>query len=151
MTDTNSDLTVIAADAVAGDDRETCLSAAVRRISEPGSVSDPESVTEALLERERIAPTDFGEGIALPHAETEAVEAPLVAIVRLDSPVQFSEDGYPVSLLVIVLVPADDAASHRPVLSAVARTLLDDDLSGSLVGAVDAEALRARFEAALHH
>jgi len=138
-------LTVLAADGVVATDRSAFLEATVRQVTTERIITDVETVVEALLDRERIAPTDVGDRVAVPHATTSAVSNVTVIVSRPATPVRFSDRGEPVSLVVILLVPDGETATYTPVFAAVARTLLDDEVREALREASDPEELRRQF------
>lgn len=149
MTRPARNLTVLAADEVPAVDRSEILEATVRRIATEEVITDAGTVIEALLDRERLAPTDVGDRVAVPHATTSAVSNVAVIVSRPATPVCFSNEGEPVSLVVVLLVPDGETATYTPVFAAVARTLLDDAVRDSLREASDAEELRSRFARAV--
>ena len=130
-------------------DRSEILEATVRRIATEEVITDAGTVIETLLDRERLAPTDVGDRVAVPHATTSAVSNVAVIVSRPATPVCFSNEGEPVSLVVVLLVPDGETATYTPVFAAVARTLLDDAVRDSLREASDAEELRSRFARAV--
>lgn len=82
----------------------------------------PERVFDCLLERERLGSTGLGQGVALPHARSPAVEAPVGAFVQLSAPVNFdSIDDQPVDLAFGLLVPEAATEQHLQLLSGLAR------------------------------
>lgn len=149
MTRPARDFTALAADGVPAADRSGFLEATVRRAATEDIVTDAEGVVEALLDRERVAPTDVGDRVAVPHATTSAVSNVTVIVSRPVAPVRFSDRGEPVSLVVVLLVPDGETATYTPVFAAVARTLLDDEVRDSLREASDAAELRRRFARAM--
>ena len=51
---------------------------------------DKASVLERLEERERLGSTGFGRGVAIPHARVSGLSGPVVALLRMDKPVEFA-------------------------------------------------------------
>ncbi|MCZ6574659.1 MAG: PTS sugar transporter subunit IIA [Planctomycetota bacterium] len=79
---------------------------------------------EAVLERERMASTCLGDGLAMPHAELEEGEA-IVGVMGIsrhgldfDAP-----DGHPVHCMVLLATPSSQRAHHLEVLAAFARAI----------------------------
>ena len=78
----------------------------------------------ALLTREALGSTGFGGGIAVPHARIPGLAAPLLAFVRLDRKLAYDAiDGAPVDLVMLLLSPAADDATHLSLLAAISRKL----------------------------
>ena len=91
---------------VGGKNREEALKSAVALI--PGIEPDGrELVYKALLEREQLASTGIGHGIALPHPRSNPgipLERPQITTCFLARPVGFDAiDGRPVSVLMVLL------------------------------------------------
>jgi nitrogen PTS system EIIA component len=107
-----------------------------------------DTVFDAVMTRERQAPTGLCFGVALPHARVAGVNAPICALARLESPVDFNAlDGVPADLVVMLLTPARDGALHLKALAALARQLRRAEFRDSLRAARGQEGLLAAFEA----
>lgn len=80
---------------------------------------------DAVLERERMASTGLGEGIAVPHPREPlggALEHPLISLVLLDSPVDWAAiDGEHVHTVALLASPS--AAAHLEILSEIGRAV----------------------------
>jgi PTS system nitrogen regulatory IIA component len=91
---------------VSGKSREAVLRSAVERIPniEP---SDRDLVYDTLLEREQLASTGIGQGIALPHPRTNpglSLSLPQITTCYLSQAVDFEAiDARPVSVLMVLL------------------------------------------------
>src|SRR5699024_1450528 len=58
-------------------------------IAEAGRVEDRKTALSALMEREEETTTGVGKGIAIPHAQTSAVDQPSVAFCRSSAGLDF--------------------------------------------------------------
>jgi len=80
---------------------------------------------EKVLERERMASTAVGQGIAIPHPRQplgEAIQEPVVSLLFLASPVDWvASDGELVHTVALLAAPT--AAAHLEILSQVGRAL----------------------------
>src|SRR5690606_33372998 len=84
---------------------------------------------ESLFARERLGSTGFGNGIAIPHCRMAGCTAPLSAILRLDTPIDFDAiDGAPVDLLFVLLVPEAATDQHLELLRQIASMLDRDEV-----------------------
>lgn len=84
---------------------------------------DARSVLEAVMEREQLGSTGVGEGVAIPHARFEGVEAPVGAYARLETGVDFEAvDDRPCDLIFMLLAPLSAGADHLRALAQVSRT-----------------------------
>src|SRR6056297_1832737 len=94
---------------------------------------DPQSVIDALLERENLGPTGVGNGVALPHARLDGISDVRGAFVLLEKPVDFdSVDRQPVDLVFALFAPVDAGVEHLKALALVSRTLRDPSVCAKL-------------------
>ncbi|RJY09565.1 PTS sugar transporter subunit IIA [Aurantiacibacter aquimixticola] len=105
---------------------------------------DRVAVRDGLQEREKLGSTGFGRGVAIPHARVMGIHRPVVAMLKLDKPVDFeAADGLPVDLVVGLLSPENCGAAHLHALAAVSRLVRDERMHEALIDAPDGEALFA--------
>ncbi|WP_323174506.1 PTS sugar transporter subunit IIA [Natrialba sp. PRR66] len=101
-----------------------------------GRVEDRETALQALLAREEETTTGVGMGIGIPHAQTDAVTEPSVAVTRSDDGVDFGAmDDEPARLLFMILVPESGADDHLAILSTLSRALMHDEVRQNLYDA----------------
>jgi PTS system nitrogen regulatory IIA component len=78
-----------------------------------------------VLERERMASTALGEGIAVPHPREplgDALEQPLISLVLLDTPLDWAAiDGELVYTVALLASPT--ASAHLEILSQIGRAV----------------------------
>ncbi|HEV7157593.1 MAG: PTS sugar transporter subunit IIA [Dongiales bacterium] len=104
----------------------------------------PTKVLEALLEREAIAPTGVGKGIAVPHAQIEGLERMRAIFLRLEKPVEFDAvDDKPVDLIFAILAPPGSGSEHLRALARVSRIMRRADIREQLRVARGADAIHA--------
>lgn len=107
-------------------DKEGVLRELVDLLARNGKLADRERVLADLLERERSMSTGMQDGIALPHAKTEGVVKPVIAIGLKRDGLDFgSLDGLPSRIFVMTLIPAEGTAPYLQVLSTLAAVLSD--------------------------
>lgn len=105
---------------------------------------DARLVHEGLLERERLGPTGFGGGTAIPHCKVEGLESPTGVFVRLKQAIDYGAvDDEPVDLAFALFSPVHDGAAHLKALAEVSRMFRDESSCAQLRGARDAAALFA--------
>lgn len=98
-----------------------------------------EVVFQSVLSREAIASTAMGEGLAVPHGRTDAVETLRMAAGIVESVDDYrAPDGVPVRVCFLLLTPAVDGGAHLKVLGRLARLTRRDDLRAALYAAPDA-------------
>lgn len=111
---------------VQGEDRESVLRSAVQHI--PNIAADARSmIFDKLLERELLASTGIGHGIALPHPRSHldiALASPQITTCFLDRSVPFDAvDAQPVHILMVLL--SQSTKQHLVMLSTLSYFLRD--------------------------
>lgn len=102
-----------------------------------GSILDREAYKEGILAREAMSTTAVGEGIAIPHAKSDAVKAPSLAAITVPSGVDYEAmDGEPSTLLFMIAAP-NGKDVHLEVLSRLMTMLMDEDFKNKLLAAKD--------------
>ncbi|NVE95395.1 PTS sugar transporter subunit IIA [Altererythrobacter lutimaris] len=105
---------------------------------------DEAAVLDGLEERENLGSTGFGRGVAIPHTRSNAINRPIVVLLRLESPVEFdAADAMPVDLVFGLISPEKAGATHLHALAAISRLVRDDAMHDALNEASDTEALYA--------
>lgn len=133
----------VAAGARAANKQDTLrqVAALARKAKALSSVSE-EVLYAALLEREHLGSTGFGNHIAIPHCRLSGVSEFVVGIMSLPEGVEFDAlDGEPVKLIVFIVAPDTRSDEHIRLLSATSQIL-------SIPGAVE-EMVREPTDVAL--
>lgn len=106
-----------------------------------GHLSDTKAYKQAVLKREAEGTTGIGEGVAIPHARTNAVLNPGLAAMTLPDGVDFeSLDGHPVRLVFMIAAPDSKENVHLEVLSRLSVLLMDQRFREHLLHAKSPEA-----------
>ena len=101
-----------------------------------------QDVFEALIAREKLGSTGFGNGIAIPHCRLKGCDKPVSALMHLDAPIDFDAiDGAPVDLLFVLLVPEAATDAHLELLRQIASMRDRKDVRDKLRSASSNEAL----------
>lgn len=125
------------------DERDRVLDAAAHLLAASGQSA---AVARALREREALASTALGEGVAIPHARCVNLEHCRGAFLRLDRPVDFgAADGRPVDLVLALLVPEHDIQPQLARLAELAERFADAGFRRALREAKDVEQLRSHL------
>ena len=89
-----------------------------------------------VLERERLASTGVGDGVAFPHAEVDGLTAPLLAFARLRHGIDCdAPDGQPARLVFLLLMPPREYDLQLQLLSGMARLLTKPEVRRGLLEA----------------
>ncbi|MER6075195.1 fructose-specific PTS transporter subunit EIIC [Streptomyces sp. NPDC001817] len=121
--------------------------AAVREMAEllarSGRVSDVDELVATALRREEQGTTGLGEEIAIPHAKTDAVTAPVVGFARSAEGIEWgSLDGTKARLIFMIAVPEAAAGDeHLRILALLSRKLMDPGFRERLLAAPDESAV----------
>lgn len=109
------------------------------------------AIFEALSAREKLGSTGLGHGIAIPHGRLAGLDAPRIAVLRLDRGVDFDAmDHEPVDILIALLVPDAATSDHLDLLAQLARGLSRPDTIAALRRAGDAAALEQELARSFH-
>jgi fructose-specific phosphotransferase system IIA component len=123
-------------------DRAAALAAAVDLLSRNGKVPDAGKLHDKIIQREALASTGIGHGVAVPHVLCDTVHSLMFAVLTLKQGVDFkAEDGEKVDLIFLIAGPQEETAPHLKLLSKLVRLLHDQDFRDSLRAASDAKAL----------
>lgn len=123
---------------------EDALAEMASRAAEAGVVSDAADLTRRLLERERLGCTGLGAGIAIPHCKLKEVDGIVLAVGACPGGVDFrAPDGIAVTLIFLILSPAQAPALHLQALARISRLLKVPGVAASLRRAQTPEELVA--------
>lgn len=121
-------------------DKPAALDKLVALMAAGGNLADTAKYKGCVLARETEGSTGIGEGIAIPHAKTDAVRAPGLAAMVVPQGVDFdSLDGEPAKLFFLIAAPDTEDNVHLDVLSRLSMLLMDDDFRAELLAAQDAK------------
>lgn len=99
---------------------------------------DPRAIHDVLCERERLASTGVGSGVAIPHGRIGSIDRLRAAVAVSPAGIPFDAiDGAPVRIIVGVLAPQHHTGDHLRVLAMVSRLLRSAEVRDLLLGATD--------------
>lgn len=118
-------------------DKSEAIDMLVGLQAKSGRIKDIETYKKGILAREEMSSTAVGEGIAIPHAKSEAVAEPSLAAMTVPGGVDYEAlDGEPSDLLFMIAAP-NDGDVHLDVLSRLMTLLMDEDFRAKLTAAKD--------------
>lgn len=127
---------------VPGGSKKRALEQIANLISSQVPELERRDVFEALIAREKLGSTGFGNGIAIPHCRLKGCNTPVSALLHLEKPIDFDAiDGAPVDLLFVLLVPEAATDAHLELLRQIASMLDRKDVRDKLRSAPTNEAL----------
>lgn len=122
-------------------EKQGLLTEMTQDLAKSGAVVDQEVCLAEVLAREAQCTTGVGDGIAIPHCKSDAVNHTVVGAVTVPDGVEYDAlDGKPVRLVFMILTPAGTDDDHVRVLARLSRLLLMPDLAERLCAATDADA-----------
>ncbi|SES21150.1 fructose-specific PTS transporter subunit EIIC [Streptomyces qinglanensis] len=130
---------------LAADGKEAGIREMAELLGRSGKVSDSEALVRAALAREEQGTTGLGEEIAVPHAKTDAVTAPVVGFARSAEGIEWgSLDGTRARLVFMIAVPEAAAGDeHLRILALLSRKLMDPAFRTRLLEAPDKDTVLA--------
>lgn len=129
-------------------DKEAALRAVASLLTMPEAVVNDEVLYDVLLERERLASTGIGSGVAIPHGRYDGVEELRAAIAICPAGVEFDAvDDLPVKIIVAIVGPKSMPQKHLAALAGVSRVLRNEEKRSAVLRAADdADAYRTLIE-----
>jgi mannitol/fructose-specific phosphotransferase system IIA component (Ntr-type) len=74
--------------------------------------NSPERFQRLLLDRERVVPSGWENGLAVPHARVDGLPQPLVVVGKTETGIDFdARDGKPARLIILILT-GDNQSQH---------------------------------------
>ncbi len=123
-------------------DKEEAITKLAETLRNHPQVKDLDEIVKSVLEREKILSTGVGNGFAIPHAKTNAVDGFLLAVAKLAEPIDFnSHDGKPVRLIFLLVGKENMVSEHIKMLSRISRLINNDEFREKLFNAQSAEEL----------
>jgi len=109
------------------------LSELCQLLAKAQKIKDSAAVVQVLLEREGLGSTGIGQGIAIPHAKAENVNALAAAVGLSKKGIDFeSLDGEPVHIVFLLVAPKETTADHLKALARISRLLKDKFVRAAL-------------------
>ena len=114
-------------------DKEAVITELVDLLDANGLLLDRDEALEAVLTRERTQSTGTGAGIAIPHGKCNAVKELVMAIGIAHEPIEFNSiDGKPVTILILLVSPANQTGPHIQALATISRLMLNEEFRQQL-------------------
>ncbi|MBJ8053139.1 PTS sugar transporter subunit IIA [Bacillus cereus] len=127
--------------------KEAVIDELVEKLSGANRLNSKAEFKEAILKRESQSTTGIGEGIAIPHAKTDAVKQPSICFGRSVSGINYeSLDGKPAHLFFMIAASEGANNTHLETLSRLSTLLMDEGFRKQLLEAKDEEELLRLFD-----
>lgn len=113
--------------------KDEAIEKMVELMENTGNISDKNEYKRQVLAREAESTTGIGEGIAIPHAKTNAVKKASLSAMVVKGGVDFdSVDNNPVTLIFLIAAPDSKENIHLDVLSRLSVLLMDETFTNNL-------------------
>ncbi len=124
-----------------GSSREAVIRQLAGLLAAEGRVTDVDAFVADVLDRESKSSTGMPGAIGLPHAKSEHVTVPSLAIARVPAGVDFGAPDGAATLVFLIAAPAGGEQSHLKILGALARRLVHASFGDSIRTASDAASI----------
>jgi len=109
-------------------------------LKESEYVTDFDVFLKDVFEREKLGATGIGNGIAIPHARTDAVHNIIIAFGRSSQGIDFNGvDDKPAKLVFLMGTPKKDVNKYLQVLAHLTRLLKKESFRQQLLEAQNAD------------
>jgi len=123
-----------------GKDKKSIITELVDLLDANGLLLDKDVVLKAVLMREQTRSTGIGSGLAIPHGKCKGVKELVIAIGIAHEAIDFaSVDDKPVTIIILLVSPADQTGPHIQALAKISRLMLDEQFKQELEEASSAE------------
>lgn len=120
--------------------RDEAIDQLIEILNEQGYITDQSQLKSDVLKREMESTTAIGMNVAIPHAKSDAVKAPIVAVMNNKQGVKWeSLDETLPQLIFLISVPSDSSDTHLKLLQRLSRTLMDDETRQNLINATNSK------------
>jgi 2-O-A-mannosyl-D-glycerate PTS system EIIABC component len=111
----------------------------VKQLGEAGKLHSEDEFFKAVLDREKLSPTGFEGGLAIPHGKSTTVKEAAFAIATLKKPLTDWESVDPnnqVQLVILLAIPENEAGStHLTLLAEFVTRLSNESYKNGLLQA----------------
>lgn len=110
------------------DKKEDVIKEIVDSLDKGGKLADKEKFMGDVLERENLGSTGIGNGVAIPHARTDAVKGFVVGFGKSDSGIDFNSlDGGKVHLVFLMGADPSELNLYLRLLAELSKLLMNSN------------------------
>src|SRR5699024_1391463 len=108
--------------------------------NEQGYITDQSQLKSDVLKREMESTTAIGMNVAIPHAKSDAVKAPIVAVMNNKHGVKReSLDGTLPQLIFLITRQSNSSDTHLKLIKRLSRRLMDNETRQNLINATNSK------------
>lgn len=120
--------------------KEEAIDHLVNLLDQSGKLNDKEIYKESVLNREKQSTTGIGDGVAIPHGQSEGVKTAGLSAMVVKEGLDFkSLDGQPTYLFFMIGAPKDSEGAHLQALAQLSTLLMEEDFRNALINASSKE------------
>ena len=120
--------------------KEEAINHLVDLLDQSGKLNDKEIYKESVLNREAQSTTGIGDGVAIPHGQSEGVKTAGLSAMVVKEGLDFkSLDGQPTYLFFMIGAPKDSGGAHLQALAQLSTLLMEEDFRNALINASSKE------------
>lgn len=128
--------------------KEEAIDHLVNLLDQSGKLNDKEIYKESVLNREKQSTTGIGDGVAIPHGQSEGVKTAGLSAMVVKEGLDFkSLDGQPTYLFFMIGAPKDSEGAHLQALAQLSTLLMEEDFRNALINASSKEELLQLIDA----
>ncbi|MED0660882.1 PTS 2-O-a-mannosyl-D-glycerate transporter subunit IIABC [Bacillus smithii] len=109
----------------------------IKKLYEAGKLHSEKDFHQAVIEREKLSPTGFEGGLAIPHGKSASVKEAAFAVATLKTPITDWESIDPnneVTLVILLAIPENESGStHLSLLSELVKRLSNEEYKNRLL------------------
>ena len=122
--------------------REESIVLAGKKLVERGYVN--EGYVDAMLEREKISPTELGKGIAIPHGNFNCVIKEKILLITLDKPILWETEQ--VDIIFCLAINFHDKQKSKQLISNVYHIIKSKDIIDQIRNTTNINKLKSVIE-----
>lgn len=120
--------------------KEEAIDHLVNLLDQSGKLNDKEIYKESVLNREKQSTIGIGDGVAIPHGQSEGVKTAGLSAMVVKEGLDFkSLDGQPTYLFFMIGAPKDSEGAHLQALAQLSTLLMEEDFRNALINASSKE------------
>ena len=120
--------------------KEEAIDHLVNLLDQSGKLNDKEIYKESVLNSEKQSTTGIGDGVAIPHGQSEGVQTAGLSAMVVKEGLDFkSLDGQPTYLFFMIGAPKDSEGAHLQALAQLSTLLMEEDFRNALINASSKE------------
>jgi len=109
-------------------------------LAQGNDLIDQSRLTKVLSDREALASTAIGEGVAIPHGKLPDLTSIQACLARVRDGVDFdSMDGKPTHIFIVMVAPENSTGSHLKALARISRVFKEPEFLRKLLEAPNAD------------